>query len=238
MDKEGINPVYVAYIVVGIYREERRMLGYFRQNLVDYLRANIVAYFFIILIFTIGVVVGALAVKILPDDQKAELISYLRIFFSGLSKGTQGISNISSTMLSDVILNNVKTIALMWVLGFTIVGIPFVLFILFTRGFIIGFTVGFLVNEYVMKGLLFALVSVLPHNFFAVPAILITGVSATSFSMMLVRRKTHGKKLLYESLGYSTLCIIMLVAMLIAALIEVYISPVFMKMVASLLLKE
>lgn len=214
------------------------MLGCFRQNLADYLRANIVAYFFIILIFTIGVVVGAFAVKTLPDEQKTELISYLRIFFTGLSRGTEGIGNISSNMLSDVIINNVKTIVLMWVLGFTIVGIPFVLFILFTRGFIIGFTVGFLINEYIMKGLLFALVSVLPHNFFAVPAILITGVSATSFSTMLVRHKIHGKKLLYESLGYSALCFIMLLAMLVAALIEVYISPVFMKIVASFLLKE
>ncbi|MBC8016461.1 MAG: stage II sporulation protein M, partial [Sporomusaceae bacterium] len=120
-----------------------------------------------------------------------------------------------------------------------IVGIPFVLFILFTRGFIIGFTVGFLVNEYVMRGLLFALASVLPHNFFAIPAILITGVSATKFSLMLVRRKKQGKiNLWYEAAGYSLLCALMLAVMLFAALLEVYISPVFMKLVATLLIKE
>jgi stage II sporulation protein M len=127
----------------------------------------------------------------------------------------------------------------MWLLGFTIVGVPFVLFILFTRGFIIGFTVGFLVNEYIMKGLLFALASVLPHNFFAIPAILVTGVSATTFSLMLVRRKLHGKtNLLYVSVAYSVLCMGMLLLMMVAALIEVYISPVFMKLIAGLLFKE
>ncbi len=212
------------------------MLGYFRQNFGGYIKANIVAYFFMTLIFVIGVVVGALAVRTLPDEQKNELISYLHIFFTGLSQGTE--SNISGvTMISSVMFNNAKTIVLMWLLGFTIIGIPFVLFILFTRGFIIGFTVGFLVNEYVMRGLLFAFASVLPHNFFAIPAILVMGVSATKFSLLLVRRKTYGKiNLWYEAIRYSMLGMIMLVVMLFAALLEVYISPVFMKLVASLLI--
>jgi stage II sporulation protein M len=212
------------------------MLGYFRQNLGGYIKANIVAYFFMILIFIIGVVVGALAVKTLPDEQKTELISYLHIFFTGLSQSSE-TSTSGTMMIGSVMFNNAKTIALMWILGFTIVGIPFVLFILFTRGFIIGFTVGFLVNEYVMRGLLFALASVLPHNFFAIPAILVMAVSATKFSLMLVRRKNYSKvNLWYEATRYSMLCILMLVVMLFAALLEVYISPVFMKLVATLLI--
>ncbi|GMA99203.1 stage II sporulation protein M [Pelosinus sp. IPA-1] len=213
------------------------MLGYLRQNFGMYLKANIVAYFFMILIFVIGIVVGALAVKILPDEQKTELINYLRIFFTGLAQGTEEVAS-SETMIGVVMFNNAKTVVLMWILGFTIVGIPFVLFILFTRGFIIGFTVGFLVNEYVMKGLLFAFASVLPHNLFAVPAILVLSVSATTFSLMLLRRKTYGKvNIWYEAIRYSIVCMIILALMLFAALLEVYISPVFMKLAASLLAK-
>lgn len=56
------------------------MLAYFRQRISGYFKANIVAYFFIILIFIIGVVVGALAVKTLPDEQKSQLIGYLHIY--------------------------------------------------------------------------------------------------------------------------------------------------------------
>jgi len=214
------------------------MLSYFRQNLGGYLKTNIVVYFFMILIFVIGVVVGALAVKTLPDEQKTELISYLHIFFTGLTQGNDAITD-GGNMIYSVMFNNAKTIVLMWILGFTIVGIPFVLFILFTRGFIIGFTVGFLVNEYVMRGLLFALASVLPHNFLAIPAVLVMGVSATKFSLMLLRRKAYDNiNLWYEAMGYSVLCLVILVVMLLSALLEVYISPVFMKLVATLLIKE
>lgn len=212
------------------------MLGNFRKNMSEYFRANIVAYFFMTLIFVIGVVVGALAIKTLPENQKLELIGYLRIFFQGLVQGPGSID--TPALFSAVMLSGAKTIGLIWLLGFTVVGIPFVLFIVFTRGFVIGFTVGFLVNEYIMKGLAFALASVLPHNFFAVPAILAAGVAATSFSLMLVRRRQRGQvNLLYESVGYTVFCLLMLVLMLAAAVIEVYISPVFMKLVAGLMMK-
>lgn len=213
------------------------MLGHFRQNLGEYFRANIVAYFFMTLIFVIGVAVGALAVKTLPEGQKLELIGYLKIFFQGLVQGPSGAD--TPALFSAVMLSGAKTIGLIWLLGFTVVGIPFVLFIVFTRGFVIGFTVGFLVNEYIMKGLAFALASVLPHNFFAVPALLVAGVAATSFSLMLVRRRQRGQvNILYESVGYTVLCLMMLALMLVAAVVEVYISPVFMKLVAGLLLKQ
>jgi stage II sporulation protein M len=212
------------------------MLYYFRQNLNEYFRANIVAYFFMVLILVIGVAVGALAVKTLPEDQKLELIGYLKIFFQGLVQGPGSVD--TPALFSAVFLGSVKTIGLIWLLGFTVVGIPFVLFIVFTRGFVIGFTVGFLVNEYIMKGLAFALASVLPHNFFAVPALLVAAVAATSFSLMLVRRRQRAKlNVLSEAAGYTVLCLLMLAVMFVAAVIEVYISPVFMKMVAGLLLK-
>ncbi len=214
------------------------MLGYLRQSLGEYIKSNIVAYFFIILIFIVGIVVGALAVKTLPDEQKSELISYLRILFNGLTSHADGGVN-PSNLLGPVMINNLKTIALMWILGFTVVGIPFVLFMVFTRGFIIGFTVGFLVNEYVMKGLVFALASVLPHNFLAIPAILITGVSSTTFSLRLLRRKSQVRtNLFYEALSYTGICIVMLLLILLGAIIEVYVSPVFMKLVAGFLVKE
>ncbi len=212
------------------------MLKLLRKNTADYVRANIVAYFFMILIFVIGIVIGAMAVKTLPDEQKAELVGYLRIFFQGLTD-PQNAGGDTQSLLAGVLLSNIKVIVIMWLLGFTIVGIPFVLFMVCLRGFVIGFTVGFLVNEYIMKGLLFALVSVLPHNFFAVPALLATGVSATSFSLMLVRRNKSKANLLYNSLAYSLFCLAMLVVMIGAALIEVYVSPVFMKTVAQLILR-
>jgi stage II sporulation protein M len=212
------------------------MLLGLRQNIRLFLRSHLVAFFFMVLFFIIGIVVGALAVKVLPDDQKAELVSYLHLFFMGL---TQGGELTGSELIFSALANNIKIILLMWILGFTIIGIPFVVFLIFTRGFIVGFTVGFLVNEYVLRGLAFAFVSVLPHSMFSVPAVIITGVVATSFSWMLMRRKVRGKQhIMVEAVSYSFICFIMVLVMVLASLIEVYISPVFMKLVARFLINS
>lgn len=207
------------------------MLAYIRHGLGDYLKSNIVKYFLVTLIFIIGIVVGAMAIKVLPDMQKNELINYLNIFFSEIADK----SNDHAGMLFSVIFNYVKMVILVWILGFTIIGIPFILFIIFTRGFIIGFTVGFLVNEYVFKGLLFALASVLPHNFLVVPLLIVMSVSAIGFSINLIKRKKQmNNKLFPDSMNYSVVCVITCIGMLFSALIEVYISPVFMRLVAGL----
>jgi stage II sporulation protein M len=213
-------------------------LDYFRKNLVNYIRANIVGYFFILLVFIGGVVFGALAVKTLPDEQKTELIGYLQIFFQGFTVWSSESWG-STELFANVVFNHIKTVGLIWLLGFTVIGMPLVWFIVFTRGFVIGFTVGFLVNEYIMKGLAFALAAVLPHSIVSVPAVIAAGVAATSFSLWLVRRRNNPKTTIgYEAIGYSVLCLSMLLVLFVAAVVEVYISPLFMKLVVAMLFKQ
>lgn len=213
------------------------MWGYVRQCVWDYLRAHIVAYFFLILLFIIGIVIGAMAVKTLPEEQKLELAAYLKIFLNGLHNGQTPVLS-QGELWRQVFLNSTRVVLAMWLLGFTIIGIPFVLFIIFVRGFVIGFTVGFLADEYAGKGILFALASVLPHNLLMIPALLVLGVAAISFSLLLLRRRGRVPgNLLYYVASYSMLCLVMYLVALSAGLVEVYISPVFMRYVALLFVK-
>lgn len=197
----------------------------------EYFKANIAVYFIVVLIFFIGIALGAMAIKILPEMQKAELVQYLNLFFSEFAVKAEG----NTEMLLAALWGNLKIILLLWLLGFTIIGIPFVLFIVFTRGFIIGFSVGFLVNEYILKGLLFAIISILPHNLLMIPLIAFVAVTATNFSVQLIRRKNAaGGRLLSASIHYSVLCLGACLLMVAASLVEVYISPVFMRFAAGL----
>lgn len=104
--------------------EAKLMKGYIKIQIRDYFKYHIAEYFFVILIFIVGIVIGALAVKTLPDDQKTELIDILKLFFSGLAKN-ETVENFPH-LLGSVIMNNIKIVGLIWFLGFTIIGIPFV----------------------------------------------------------------------------------------------------------------
>lgn len=211
------------------------MFKYLRHSILGYIKTHIVAYFFLSLIFIIGIVVGALAVKTLPDEQKSELISYLRLFFQGLT--SDGGAHNTMTIFQSALYSNVKAIGFIWLLGLTVIGLPIVFFIVFTRGFIIGFTVGFLVNEYFVKGLAFALVSVLPHNFIAVPALITASVAAVTFSRHIVKASQKKVGFIQQSLQYTLLCTLCCLFIILASLIETMISPVFMKMVAAVFIK-
>lgn len=211
------------------------MLTSMRQNAIAYFRANLVVYFFIILLFLIGVVFGALAVKTLGEEQKAELITYLKVFFQGLHKG-QDTGLDMGMLVKQAVLNNVKTVVMIWLLGLTVIGVPIILFLVFTRGFVIGFTVGFLVNEYVLRGIAFAIVSVIPHNVLVIPAIIIASVSGVSFSLLILRNRwrPHRINLAYECMAYTSIAVLMLGVVIVGGLVEGYITPVFMKAVTSL----
>lgn len=211
------------------------MLSSLRQNAIAYFRVNLVLYFFIIMLFLIGVVLGALAVKTLGEEQKAELITYLKVFFQGLqSNQDSGVT--TGSLIKQAIYNNVKAVILIWLLGLTVIGVPVILFVVFTRGFVIGFTVGFLVNEYVLRGVLFAAVSVIPHNIFIIPAIIITSVSGISFSLLIVKHKLrpHRINLSYECMAYTSMAVLMLCVVIFGGLVEGYVTPVFMKTVTAL----
>jgi len=203
-----------------------------RHGLAEHLRAGIVTYFFVTLVLLLGTAGGALAARIITADQKAELLKLLQTFFHSLT-GT-GLSG--ADLLPGILLAYLKTIGAIWLLGFTIIGIPFILLIVFIRGFVIGFTVGFLVEEYVSKGLAFALASVFPHNLLAVPGITLAGVAAIRFSLLLLRRSNGSSaNLLVEATGYTILCFFAAFLLLLAGLIEAFLSPVFMKLAARLL---
>lgn len=206
------------------------MLTYLRQGMGKYLRENIVKYFFAVLVFMIGIVIGAMAIRILPEAERSELAGYLNVYLGSLSSGALQ----SSDLIGSVIFTHLKTLAVIWGLGFTLIGLPFILLIILLRGVIIGFTVGFLVNEFVFKGLLLALVAVLPHNFLAIPILLVMSVSAMNFSLRLLQHKEyHKQSLLYAALSYSGVWGILCIGMVFSSLLEVYISPVFMRWIVN-----
>lgn len=207
------------------------MVSVINTRLREYVKNNIVKMFLVILIFVIGVVAGALAVKLLPIGVHDELVQYLKIFLAQADNGYQG----SWAVAGSVVIHYFKVLSIIWLLGFTIIGIPFILFIVFTRGFVIGFTVGLLLNEYVFKGLLFAVMAIVPHNLLVIPIIMLLSVTAIDFSIRLIKRKGRlNNQLWLLSCNYTLVWLAACLGVTASAFIEVFVSPVFIKLIAGL----
>jgi stage II sporulation protein M len=117
-------------------------------------------------------------------------------------------------------------------LGFTVIGFPLILALIFLRGYILGFTVGFFIGGLGARGLLLSILSILPQNMIIIPSIISIAVAGTIFSATVLKNR----KVLYAE-GYSHLIIsyvlynlMFSVLLVFSSLIEGYISPTFIKL--------
>ncbi len=203
------------------------MIKEIEHTLYVYLKDNFLLFIIIIIVLLIGIILGSISIKALNTQQKDNLVEYINLFFQKVDINT--INN--NIVLKHSIINNTKFILIIWVLGLTIIGIPFIMLLIFVKAFTIGFTVGFLVDELGFKGIIFSTISLLPQNIINVPSYIIISVSAISFSMLLLKSRNRLEKfsLLQQLTGYTVLVFLMLLIVIVGCFVEAYISPVFMK---------
>ncbi|MBF0709090.1 MULTISPECIES: stage II sporulation protein M [Bacillales] len=205
-----------------------------KQMISTHLSDHLSLYTFIAVLFLMGIVFGAVIVNSLSFTQKEDLAVYLGRFFGQVSDGQFATS---SEMFHQSLTHYAKYIGLMWLLGLTIIGLPIVLIMLFLKGIVVGFTVGFLVNQMSWKGFLLAFVSVFPQNIIAVPAMVIVATASLTFSLRLMRQlfmKRRIEPILPPFLRFSGLVICALSFLCLAAWFEAYLSPGLIKAVVEM----
>ena len=162
------------------------MVTTIRKLLLQHIHINMRLYFSLLLAFCIGISAGAFTVNGLNAIQRDELSYYFKGFIQLID--TQKLE--SSELLKISLFENLKTAFILWVLGVTIIGIPFIYVVVGIKGFITGFTSGFIIKITGMRGVLFTLFAVLPKEIIIVPCIIALGVYGINFSLSIIRNKS------------------------------------------------
>lgn len=202
-----------------------------KDNITAHIENNRNLYFFLLLTFVLGVSAGAFTVNGLSVIQRDELNNYFQGFLQLLNNQTIE----SSELFSYGLVENMKLVGLLWILGLTIIGIPFIFLILGIKGFVIGFSSGFIINALGVKGLLFSAFSLLPKEIIIVPCLIAIGVNGIKFSMYIARRKstnaiTKGIKTSFVSNFLVT--ILFACFILVGITIDSYFTPVMVRIIA------
>jgi stage II sporulation protein M len=200
----------------------------------QYMKENLPLFIFVSVLFIIGVVFGAVMVNALSLEQKTEMTRHLGSFFHEINDGVEMDNQQSFTQAFGM---HMKWILLIWLFGLSIIGLPLILVLDFLKGVLIGFTVGYLVGQMSWKGMLFALVAVVPQNLIVIPAILFCSVAATSFSIYMIKHRIMSRNgnIYQPFMRYTTITLTMGGFLLIAALLEGYFSQYMMKWVTPML---
>jgi len=213
------------------------MRMYNNEVLSKHLRDNLGVYFIVILFFALGIATGAFTVKAMSTTQQQELAKYLNNFFQVIKSDSVS----TGKNLAWALKNNFQTVFFLWILGLTIIGIPFNLLITSFRGFLLGYTVAFLINSMSWKGLLFIIATILPQNIIYIPCLVVISAMSISFSMKTLRRKGKNMGTSFGEtntvLSYSVKIAAIFVIMFLGCLIEAFVSPALVRLMSSFMLK-
>lgn len=197
----------------------------FKSRIIEHLQGKWWVYAFIAICFFAGVVFGSLGVSVMSEQQT----SFLRDFLDeGFAQFDSNLNLLVTTQ--QAIIKNLLTAGKIFVFGLTVIGFPFILAIIFTRGFVLGFTVVFLIQEKALRGALIALLAVVPPNLISLPAYFLAAAAAINFSLYLINAKNTA--ISGYILSYLFLIAALAVLLLGAALIEGYLSPIFIRLLS------
>lgn len=205
--------------------------------IIHHIREHSSLYLFTTVLFLMGVIFGAIVVNSLNFTQKEDLYYYLSRFFGQVADGE--FAN-ASDMFKQSYFHNVKYIGLMWLLGISIIGLPVILILLFLKGVVVGFTVGFLVNRMGWNGFLLSFVSVLPQNLIIIPTFIVIGTVAVSFSLKMIRQQFMKRTIepIFQLLTRYTMVMVVISFILLAAsAFEAFGSPILMKSVINIVIE-
>lgn len=188
---------------------------------------------FVVIILFLGLISGAIFANIIGLNDKALVTDKIKLFIDNIN--TNSIDSILA--FKNSISINLIYLIIIFILGMTLIGIIFNIFILFIKSFIIGFTLASFIITYSYKGLILsASYLLLGQLLFIIVLILLTIYSITfSFKLLKVIFKSPNNNELPKYLkNYCLILIFSIIISLLASLCEVFIFPSLIKLIINI----
>ncbi len=161
-------------------------------------------YVYISILMAVGFCVGIVASKFINIQDIDALSTYLTSVDGSMEKYDYFISQFFMGIVFVIVV---------FVLGTSIMGIPFISFVVFSKGLQIGFSSALFICTYHMKGIVGILLTLFPQVLFDVLTTYLISASAIQLSMYIVyscssREQLSFKKLLNSVLNDILICFI------------------------------
>lgn len=198
-----------------------RQKSMLKNMILGYINENIKIYAIVTLMFLIGWVIGIIFVNNSQEVQQEQINGYINTFIQGIKSDAE-ISK--PEILKNSILSNLGITVLLWFLGSTVIGMPLIYIVILYKGYSIGCTISAIVASLgTGKGIVFILSTMLLQSIIYIPCLLSLAVSGVKlYKQIMEDRRTENIKI--QILRHSMFCVFIFLMLVIAALIETYIS--------------
>lgn len=177
--------------------------------------------FVFLLVFSlIGILSGSLLSVIINSDEKKIVIDYLNNFLMNINS----FSN-KETLL-NTLFSNLGIIIIIYLLGISVIGFIIILFILFGKSFIMGFSIASFINVYKIKGIIYMFIYIFPHQIINLLLIIVLSAKALTISFKMICNIVKEKKIDMQGINkYTKIFLLILFIVFLLSLYEVYIMP-------------
>lgn len=183
-------------------------------------------YISLIIVLLISLVFGIFFITILTTEDKTLLTSHINTYFDTIKSGS------TSFNLYNNLINNNIGIFILWILGFSVIGLPLIIAILFYKGFSLSFTITSLIYNFKIDGIFFSFIYVFPHLILNLLFYFIVTYYAFKMCISLIWIISGKSKFNFRTFKkYLFILVISLFFISLSALYETYILPYLIKII-------
>lgn len=188
---------------------------------------------FLSIIGIIGIIVGTILNIALNSDDSKLVSNFLNDFIYNIQNNNL---DYKGSFLNSFI-SNLSYIILIWLLGISVIGLPIVLFIFFTKTFIIGFSVASIIVNYKLKGCLLALAYIFPHMIINVFVYIFLTMYSISLSLKIIQTIIKKQTLDFKFImnRYLKVFLISIIFIILTSAMEIFFTPILIKLVITIL---
>lgn len=179
-----------------------------------------------LLIMILGLFAGVLFANLFRASYSQELFQYKEQVLVRI----MGEEINYSSLFSYILRNNIKEFAIFWLLSITILGLPYIIYKIFSFGFFTGFFLSVISMQYGTKGMLLVLAYIFPHGIIYLPIILLCLYKGFDLCSTIYRDRRYNTNSIRQIIKpYMTLILILLIALFIGSFLEAYLGSSLLK---------
>ena len=188
---------------------------------------------FLLVIVIIGIISGSIFSIIISGEDKDLVLNYLNNFFTNI--GVNKL-NYNSSLINCLVFTLIFAI-LLWLLGISVIGFFIILFLLFLKTFILGFSVSCIIMNFNIKGVVYAFIYIFPHQIINILVFMLISAYGLIMSFKIMRCFNGRRVLDFKNLfkKYIIVLVVSLFVLTITCLYEIYIMPKVLHIIVDVL---
>lgn len=185
----------------------------------EYFKVNKKMFLFFEILLLIGVLSGSIFSLTLNETDAVLVSEYLNNFIESIS------NNSYKDALLNAVLSNSLILTIIFLLGFSVIGIPFVILIFFYKVFIIGFSFASIILNFKSKGILLSFFYIFPHHALNLLVLMVLIIYSVLISLNLIRAIISKTNINTNNIKYLKLYLLSMAISFLSSLYESILMP-------------